>query len=226
MAVTAITSLTTRDVQVVRDATALGASVSFSPFGAPEAGYTLDIPLIDETTATGLTQELRVASDTERVAWVLGAFYSTAEREYVPERAGGGLCSRQQRCGLRFLAGRNREPGSRLVGITDPGEPPRHGRALFLRSHLRLQSARAVRGGLSWYDFDAAHPDVRPVCRSVDSDGATTAAGVAPRVIASYAMFHLKSRTHDPLTRYFAATSAAFIPASLSSSTRSRRSIE
>ena len=34
------------------------------------------------------------------------------------------------------------------------------------------------------------------------------------------------SRTHDPLTRYFAATSAAFIPASLSRSTRSRRSIE
>ena len=34
------------------------------------------------------------------------------------------------------------------------------------------------------------------------------------------------SRTHDPLTRYFAATSAAFIPASLSSSARSRRSIE
>ena len=30
----------------------------------------------------------------------------------------------------------------------------------------------------------------------------------------------------DPLTRYFAATSAAFIPASLSSSARSRRSIE
>ena len=39
VAVTAITSLTTRDVQVVRDATALGASISFSPFGAPEAGY-------------------------------------------------------------------------------------------------------------------------------------------------------------------------------------------
>ena len=34
------------------------------------------------------------------------------------------------------------------------------------------------------------------------------------------------SRTHEPLTRYFAATSAAFIPASLSSSARSRRSIE
>ena len=34
------------------------------------------------------------------------------------------------------------------------------------------------------------------------------------------------SRTHDPLTRYFTATSAAFIPASLSSRARSRRSIE
>ena len=36
----------------------------------------------------------------------------------------------------------------------------------------------------------------------------------------------VNSRTHDPLTRYFTATSAAFIPASLSSRARSRRSIE
>ena len=173
VAVTAITSLTTRDVQVVRDATALGASISFSPFGAPEAGYTLDMPLIDETTATGLTQELRVASDTERVAWVLGAFYSTAEREY-------GQSARAE----DYVAVNSGAVSDFLRDVT------RHGRTLFLRSHLRLQSARAVRGGLAGRHRPvqpdrrsplvrlrrAAHPDVRrPVCRSArqrrDDDG-------------------------------------------------------
>ena len=41
---TQITSVTHRDVEVVRDASALGGSVSFSPFATPEAGYTLDLP--------------------------------------------------------------------------------------------------------------------------------------------------------------------------------------
>ena len=60
---TQITSVIYRDVEVVRDASALGSSVSFSPFGAPEAGYTLDFPLVDATTAEGLTQEIRLAGD-------------------------------------------------------------------------------------------------------------------------------------------------------------------
>ena len=80
-ALTSITSLTNRDVEVVRDASALGGSVSFSPFGTPEAGYTLDFPLVDATAARGMTQELRVAGDGDRVDWVLGAFYSTSERQ-------------------------------------------------------------------------------------------------------------------------------------------------
>ena len=81
-ALTSITSITNRDVEVVRDASALGGSVSFSPFGAPEAGYTLDFPLVDATAAKALTQELRVAGDGERVDWVLGTFYSTSQRRY------------------------------------------------------------------------------------------------------------------------------------------------
>jgi len=69
-------------VEVVRDASALGGSLSFSPFGTPEAGYTLDFPLVDATAARGMTRELRVAGDGDRVDWVLGSFYSTSERQY------------------------------------------------------------------------------------------------------------------------------------------------
>ena len=77
---TQITSVIYRDVEVVRDASALGASVSFSPFGAPEAGYTLDVPLVDATTAEGLTREIRLAGGGERLDWLFGSFYGSSER--------------------------------------------------------------------------------------------------------------------------------------------------
>ena len=72
---TQIISVVYRDVEVVRDASALSASVSFSPFGAPEAGYTLGFPLVDATTAEGVTQEIRLAGEGDRLDWV---FDSTA----------------------------------------------------------------------------------------------------------------------------------------------------
>lgn len=79
---TSITSATDRDVLVVRDSTALFASVAGASIGLPEPIYTLDAPLIDATTATGLTQELRLASGDEYTHWVLGLFYSSSERDY------------------------------------------------------------------------------------------------------------------------------------------------
>ena len=79
---TSITSATDRDVLVVRDSTALYASVVGATIGLPEAVYTLDAPLIDATSATGLTQELRLASGDEYTHWVLGLFHGTSEREY------------------------------------------------------------------------------------------------------------------------------------------------
>ena len=114
-ALTSITSLTNRNVQVVRDASALGGSVAFSPFGVPEAAYSLDFPLVDATTAKGVTQEFRVAGVGERADWVLGAFYSgrrrvgyrggaaPADHTPLPDRGGGHLA----------LAGRRRLGGLR-----------------------------------------------------------------------------------------------------------------
>ncbi len=82
VAPTQITSVIYRDVEVVRDASALGGSASFSPFGAPEAGYTLDFPLVDATTDEGVTQEIRLAGDGERLDWLFGSFYGSSERRY------------------------------------------------------------------------------------------------------------------------------------------------
>ena len=71
---TSVTSYTDRDVLVVRDATALTASITGGSIGLPENIYTLTAPLDDGTTAEVLTQELRLSGETDRVAWVAGIF--------------------------------------------------------------------------------------------------------------------------------------------------------
>ena len=71
-----------RDVEVVRDSTALAASVAGGTIGLGEEVYTLDAPLIDTTSAAAVTEELRLSGSRGRVDWVGGFFYSDAERRY------------------------------------------------------------------------------------------------------------------------------------------------
>src|SRR5690606_5200723 len=79
---TSITSYTDRDVLVVRDATALTASITGGSIGLPENFYTLDAPLFDATQVAMWTQELRLAGESDRFDWVAGIFYSQMERDY------------------------------------------------------------------------------------------------------------------------------------------------
>ena len=79
---TSITSVTDRDVEVVRDSTALYASVAGATIGLGEETYRLDAPLIDVTAARAVTEELRLSGAAGRVDWVGGLFYSDAERRY------------------------------------------------------------------------------------------------------------------------------------------------
>ncbi len=65
---TSITSYTDRDVTVVRDAGALYASIAGGSIGLPPPVYTLDAPLDDNTTAEMITQELRIAGETDEPA--------------------------------------------------------------------------------------------------------------------------------------------------------------
>ena len=166
-ALTSITSLTNRDVNVVRDASALGGSVSFSPFGAPEAGYTLDFPLVDATTAKGLTQELRVAGDGERVDWVLGTFYSTSERQYGQSAYAENYVAVNGPAVTDFLRLVTGVPdlvwsGSRsLAGRPDTEELffsdldyDFDQTALFGEVSLALTDRFNLTGGLRWYDFE------------------------------------------------------------------------
>ena len=81
---TSVTSFTARDIDVVRDATALTASITGGSVGLPENVYTLNAPLSDLTVAHGWTEELRLSGGKEkdRLQWVVGGFYSDSRRHY------------------------------------------------------------------------------------------------------------------------------------------------
>ena len=199
-ALTSITSFANRDVEVVRDASALGASVAFSPFGVPEAG-TLDFPLVDSTVAQGLTQEVRVAGNRDRVDWLLGAFHSTSERQYGQSAyakdfvaIGGGAVSDFLRVvtGLPDLVWSGSRP---LAGHPDTEELFYSDLnydfdqvAMFGEVSLAVTDHFNLTGGLRWYDFDERRIQAFDglFADPLDSEGTVTATGVAPRIIASY----------------------------------------
>ena len=198
---TSITSFTNRDVEVVRDASALGGSVVFSPFGGPEAGYTLDFPLVDATVAQGLTQEVRVAGGTERVDWLAGAFYSTSERQYGQSASAkdfvavnGGAVTDLLRVvtgapdlvwsGSRTLAG---HPDTEEIFYSDLNYDFEQ-LAMFGEVSVAVTDRFRLSGGLRWYDFDERRTQVFDglFADPLDSEGTVTATGVAPRAIASF----------------------------------------
>ncbi|MEX1993647.1 MAG: TonB-dependent receptor [Steroidobacteraceae bacterium] len=83
---TSISSYTDRDILVKRDATQLTGSVTFD-LGAFRPATSAEIrttsPLFDATKVEMLTQELRLASDSDgRFQWVVGGFYSDIKRHY------------------------------------------------------------------------------------------------------------------------------------------------
>ena len=88
---TSITSYTYRDILVVRDATALTASITGGSIGLPANVYTLNAPLNDATTAKAWTQELRFSGGLRPFPWVAGGFYSHRDRDYGQNLLGDRL---------------------------------------------------------------------------------------------------------------------------------------
>jgi iron complex outermembrane receptor protein len=79
---TSITSYMDRKIRVIRDTTALTASFTGATAGFPEPIYTLDSPLYDNTDAAIWTEELRLSGHDDRVQWLGGLFFMSAERDY------------------------------------------------------------------------------------------------------------------------------------------------
>lgn len=179
---TSITSFTDRDILVIRDATALTASITGGSIGLPEAVYTLDAPLFDATTVKAFTQEFRLARTMPRWQWLVGAFYSTVDRDYGQNLPVIGF---ETLSGIptagRFLANRDELFKSDLRYNFDQ-------LALFGEATFTVNDRFDLTGGLRWYDFEEdrvqtfdgifADPGTTP--------GSVRADGFAPRVMASY----------------------------------------
>lgn len=179
---TSITTATDRDVLVVRDSTALYASVAGATIGLPETVYTLDAPLIDATTATGLTQELRLASGDEYTHWVLGVFYSTSERDYGQSLPVTGF---EAKTGIPTAGGFGAAVDELFYSDLKYEFDQT---AAFFELTWTASERVDLTAGARWYDyeesrsqlFDGLFADPGP------TQGETSADGIAPRFIASF----------------------------------------
>jgi iron complex outermembrane receptor protein len=182
---TAITSLTNRDILVVRDATALTSSVTGGTIGLPEEVYALDAPLYDATRANGWTQELRLSSDKGRFKWVAGGFYSDSKRRYdqnLPVKE------------FTFLSGIPTKgafaPNDDLYFSDINYKSQEYG--LFGEGTFAVTDKFSVTAGLRYYHykvdkelvFDGLFAPDYP--KPTFGPGTTKADGIAPRFIASY----------------------------------------
>jgi iron complex outermembrane receptor protein len=187
VALTSITSFTDRDVLVIRDATALTASITGGSLGLPENAFTLDAPLNDATTAQLWTQELRLSGGSPGLNWVAGGFYSHTNRDYgqdLPVRGFQDLTGIPTQ-GLR--APRDTLFFSRLGYELDQV-------ALFGEGTFDVTPAFSVTGGLRYYHFsedkeqifDGIFGNDNTGSSLVSQPGSTDANGLAPRVIVTY----------------------------------------
>jgi iron complex outermembrane receptor protein len=179
---TSITSYSDRDVDVVRDATALTGSITGGSIGLPANIYTLTAPLDDATKAKAFTQEVRVGGGAARLHWLVGAFYAHTDRKYGQTLSVNGFeaLSKIPTAG-KFGAGVDNLFFSRLSYQFQQ-------EALFGEATYGVNDRLEVTGGLRAYNFKE---DRTQTFDGIFADPGTTkgtskADGFAPRVMLGY----------------------------------------
>ena len=185
---TSITSYTTRDILVVRDAGALTASITGGSIGLPERVYTLDAPLDDKTDVSVFTQEVRLAGGTGgRARWLIGGFYSTNNREYGQSLMVSGFQAATN-IPTRGMRARQDE-----LFYSDLAYDLKQ-RALFGEATVSATPKLDLTAGLRYYSFDEDREQVFDGIFANDNTGtalvsvpgSTKSDGFAPRFIASF----------------------------------------
>jgi iron complex outermembrane receptor protein len=185
--ITSITSYTYRDILVIRDATALTASITGGTIGLPQNIYTLNAPLNDATTAKGWTQELRFSGGPKKIPFVTGVFFSHGDRDYGQTLPVTGF---QDLSGIPTQG--LRAPKDTLF-FSDLAYNLNQF-ALFGEGTYSFTDEFSVTGGLRFYHFsedkeqvfDGIFAQDNTGTALVSQPGSTDANGVAPRVIATY----------------------------------------
>jgi iron complex outermembrane receptor protein len=183
MLLTSITSYTDRSILVVRDATALTASITGGSIGLPEEVYTLDGPLDDGTDVSGWTQEIRLSGENGAFNWVGGVFYSDFERDY-----GQGL----------LVSGFEDLTGIPTAGFIAPKDGLFWSDLSYSFKQMALfgEASWAVRDnfdltlGLRYYDFDESRVQSFDGIFAAPGTtyGDTAADGFAPRLMADWSL--------------------------------------
>lgn len=203
LTLTSITSYTDRDVLVVRDATALTASITGGSIGLPANAYSIDAPLDDATQAQVLTQELRLSGGDKELSWLGGVFYTDMTREYGQSllvdgfEAASGIPTQ----GLR--APRD------VLFFSDLSYDFRQF-ALFGEATWAATDRLDLTGGLRYYDFEEDRTQIFDGIFGNDNNGtslvsqpgSTSADGFAPRLIASYELSE-KTRINAQVSKGF-----------------------
>jgi iron complex outermembrane receptor protein len=184
---TSISSYTDRDVLVVRDATALTASITGGSIGLPQRIFTIDAPLDDDTKVKVLTQELRLSGRHDRLDWLGGVFYSKVDRDYGQNllvsgfEAASGIPTR----GLRAPKD--------VLFFSDLSYTLKQS-ALFGEATWAVNPRFDLTGGLRYYNFKEDRTQVFDGIFGNDNNGTalvatagdTSANGFAPRLVGSY----------------------------------------
>jgi iron complex outermembrane recepter protein len=181
--VTSISSFTDREVLVLRDATALTASITGGSIGLPPAVYNIDSPLADTTDLQTFTQELRFTSTGEGpLQWVAGAFYSHIDRDYAQDLFVNGFSRLSGIPSASDVA-----PTDHLYFSTVPYKQKQL--AVFGEATYSVTDRLDITAGLRWADykenrtltFDGIFAD-----KTIAVPGKTKADAWAPRVIVAF----------------------------------------
>ena len=187
---TSITSYTHRDILVVRDATALTASVMGGTLGLSDRVYTLDSPLDDATKSKVWTQELRLTGATPKVRWLVGGFYANSKRDYGQSVRPKGVDSLAAAEG--FAGGTQGWSQGTHAKIDELFFSDLHNKltqgALFGEATLAATAQLDLTAGLRYYTFSEDRSLIFDGAFAVPTDttGTTDASGLSPRFIISY----------------------------------------
>jgi iron complex outermembrane receptor protein len=177
-----VTSYSDRDILVLRDATALTASITGGTIGLPANVYTLNAPLFDATKAKAFTEEVRLAGNAGKIQWLVGAFYAHNKRDYSQNLPVTGFTA---------LSGIP-TAGTKLAKTDELYKSDLHYKlrqdGIFGEGTLPVGDRLELTGGLRWYDYKEDRQQIFDGIFSdpIDSVGSVKATGVAPRVMASY----------------------------------------
>ncbi|HKE89276.1 MAG TPA: TonB-dependent receptor [Gemmatimonadales bacterium] len=194
VSLTSVSAWTHRDVLVVRDGTALSASILGGSIGLPENIYTINAGLNDATKTNVATQEVRLSGGRDRVRWVVGGFYAGNHRHYgqdlliagfdtlaapifnAPYGFTRGLLAPKDHLfwsDLHYYLRQTAAFGEATVPV---------GARLDLTAGIRYYNFREQRDQI----FDGFFGNNNNGQSLVTQPGRTSAHGVAPRFIASY----------------------------------------